>query len=283
MTKRYSRTVVDWSTARKASYDAKLIGSDHADYAGNCTAPVMIPITGMKDVTVHKLAHWAGSNQDYAMIHDTAYWLGDYAPQQAVRHVDLAVRCRKCEACRKARQFHWRMRAEAECQAASRTWFGTLTLTPEHQFRLVLQATSALRRGGTDYSSLSDEDQFKERIKPLIREVQKYFKRLRKAGCKFRYLVAIERHKSGAPHVHLLVHETAEPVRHKQLRDHWSLGFVKFNLVAENERTQAARYVSKYLTKALSRMLASSRYGRDTPESNATQSHFPGGGRTGAF
>lgn len=264
MAKRYGRTIVAWSTAREASFDAGLIGSDHADYAGNCQSPVMIPLTGLHDVRLEKLAFFDRSNQDYAMVSGTVHYTGDASPSQKPRHVDVAVRCRKCDNCRKARQFHWRMRAQSEIADARRTWFGTLTLCPEQQFRMLCLAAASLDKRGTKFADLSDEEQFSERCKPLIREVQKYFKRLRKEGSKFRYLVAIERHKSGAPHLHLLVHETAEPVRHKRLSAQWSLGFSKFNLVAEGEESQAARYVSKYLTKANSRLLSSSGYGYTT-------------------
>lgn len=243
--RRYGRTVLGHQIALDAAFDAAMIGSDHADYAGNCESPVILPFTGMPDETLRRLAVANGEPLRTA----------------SVRNVDIAVRCRKCGPCRHARRRHWQLRAQAEISASERTWFGTLTLAPEQQFRLVCLASVNLAAGGTLYEALPEDQQFKERCKPLVREVQLYIKRLRKDGCKFRYLVAIERHKSGAPHVHLLVHETAAPVRHKQLSAKWSLGFSKFNLVAEGEETQAARYVAKYLTKSLSRLMASAAYG----------------------
>lgn len=243
--RRYGRTVLGHSRALDAAFDAAIVGSDHADYAGNCQEPVILPFTGMPDESLRRLR------------------IANGEPPLAVpvRHVDIAVRCRKCTACRAARRRHWQLRAISEIRNCERTWFGTLTLAPEHQFRLVCLASSKLLAGGTHYDALTEDDQFKERCKPLVREIQLYFKRLRKAGCQFRYLVAIERHKSGAPHVHLLVHETAGPVRHRQLSSAWTLGFTKFNLVSPDGETQAARYVSKYLTKALSRLMVSAAYG----------------------
>lgn len=263
MARRYGRTVVSETTARNVSYDARMIGADHADYAGNCENPSMVPIVGVRDRALDALSSFANSNQDYASVSGIIYHNGIGRPAAPVRHADIAVRCRKCGPCRKARAKHWQLRAQSEIEDASRTWFGTLTLKPEQQFRLVCLASASLMAGGTNYDGLSNDDQFKERVKPLVREIQLYFKRLRKAGCQFRYMIAVERHKSGAPHVHLLVHETHEPVRHKTLSAQWRLGFSKFNLVAEGEGPQAARYVSKYLTKSLSRMLVSAAYGKN--------------------
>lgn len=237
MTKRLSRTVVSETTARDAAFEARLIGSSDAPYSGDCTSPVIIPATGLPSPIL------------------------TFGKDTQVRNVDLAVRCRKCDACRRARRRHWAARAVAEIQAAPRTWFGTLTLAPEHQFRLAALARQSSAKRGNRWADLSADDQFKELQRQLVPELQKYFKRLRKAGARFRYLVAVERHKSGAPHVHLLVHEIAEPVRWRTLSDKWDKGFSKFNLIAEEENHRAANYVAKYLTKALSRMLASAAYG----------------------
>jgi hypothetical protein len=153
-------------------------------------------------------------------------------------------------------------RAIAEIEQAPRSWFGTLTLAPEQHFRLVALARQSCAKQSLDWSSLDDADQFKEVCRHLVREVQLFWKRLRKrTGSKFRYLVAIERHKSGAPHVHLLLHEVRGPVRWAELSAAWPLGFSHFKLVAEREAAKAAVYVSKYLTKANSRMIASAAYG----------------------
>ena len=260
--RRYGRTVVSDRTAREAAYAAHLIGADRADYAGDCQSPVTVPLTGMSDRRLEALRRFASSDADYATVNGQTYWKGPGAGTPAVRHIDVSVRCRKCDTCLRARRRHWAARAQSEMGAAYRTWFGTLTLTPERQFHLICTARTALARGGTDYDSLSPEDQFMERCKPLVREVQLYWKRLRREGAAFRYMVAIERHKSGAPHVHVLVHEYGQAVRHRQLTAHWRWGFTKFNLVAEGESLKAARYVAKYITKSLTRMCASSGYGK---------------------
>lgn len=265
--RRYGRTVVSEATSRQASYDARLIGSDHADYAGNCDRPVMIPLTGMRDKRLEAVVTFASSDADYGMIDGKPHWRGSLPASPWVRHIDVAVRCRDCPPCREARRRHWAARARSEIDAAPRTWFGTLTLRPEQQFRLVALANASLLARGTTYAQLSDADQFKERIKPLVREVQLYMKRLRKEGAVFRYLVAIERHKSGAPHVHFLMHEVSAPIRHKALSAQWRLGFSNIKLVAQHEAQGAAYYVAKYLTKESSRLLASKLYGVVLPPS----------------
>lgn len=263
MAKRFGRTLVDRSTATRFSYDARVRGSDHADAAGNCQSPVMISLTGMRDRRIELLQEFNRPWHDSAMVDGKNNYIGpgfSELPAQP-RHIDLAVRCRKCEACQRSRQHHWRMRAQLEIGNAHRTWFGTLTLCPERQFYLVATARDRLRRAGTNYDDLCHDEQFIENCKELVAEMQRYLKRLRKDKSVFRYLWVIERHKSGAPHVHILVHEKAEPVRHKTLTKHWSYGFSKFNLVAQDEKTKIIYYVAKYLTKALTRPYASLKYG----------------------
>lgn len=247
VTKRFGRTLTSEHSARLFAYEAHLVGGDRSPLAGNCQRPVILQITGFPDRLLFGLREGVENM--------------DAIPNP--RHVDLEVRCRKCENCLKARRQHWSMRAKAEIDASQRSWFGTLTLTPEKQFHLVASARSTLRRAGTNWDDLSTDEQFIETCKGLTREVQLYFKRLRKVGPAFRYLWTVERHKSGAPHVHLLVHEHAGPVRHRHLAAAWRWGFVKFNLVAEGQARNAANYVAKYLTKSLVKLAASKQYGVD--------------------
>ena len=89
------------------------------------------------------------------------------------------------------------------------------------------------------------------------------FKRLRKnTGASIRFVLVAERHKSGAPHFHALIHEAvgSPPVRYADLyRDLWSLGFSKYKLAEKGH----ASYVTKYLTKSSeARVRASLRYGQ---------------------
>lgn len=260
--RRYGRTVVPDATAKRFSYEAAIKGSDHADLAGNCQSPIFMPLTGMKDRRLTLLQEFNRPWHDSAMHEGALAYIGpgfDEVPA-VPRHIDIAVRCRKCEPCQRARRYHWSQRSISEIEAAPRSWFGTLTLRPAEQFRLVATARARLIRAGTDYDHLSPDEQFIEDCQELKRQLQLYLKRLRKSGIAFRYLWVIERHKSGAPHVHILLHERS-PARHRVLSSQWQLGFSKFNLVAEGENAKAARYVAKYLSKGLMRPFASFKYG----------------------
>lgn len=174
---------------------------------------------------------------------------------------DLTVPCRECEACLKARAAHWRYRAVAEYRAAPRTWLVTLTLSPDQQFLCLTRALRNIDAQGVDVGSLSDRDLFDLRQRETGRLVTLYLKRLRKDGCSIRYMLVCEAHKSGLPHYHLLVHELqgSLPVRHKQLKRHWTYGLSDARLV---ESVAGATYATKYLTKtALARVRASVGYG----------------------
>lgn len=179
--------------------------------------------------------------------------------------VELLTRCRKCDKCRRARGALWRMRAVDEIKRAPRTWFGTLTLSPEAQHRYLAQARARLARQGVDFDALGYDEQFKERVRAISPEVTKFLKRVRKnSGAPLRYLWVAEAHKSGAPHFHALIHEVEDlaPVRHAVLTAAWWIGFTQFKLIDD---TRAASYVAKYLTKsACARVRASLGYGKRT-------------------
>lgn len=268
MAKRFGRVLISEGAARDFAYRQRLTGSDHADLSGDCSSPVIRPFTGIRDKRLAWLkmlrdeTDWPGT--DYAPGHG---WIGDetssvLSEHGHVRHVDVAVRCRKCPNCLRARAALWRIRASREIDAASRTWFGTLTLNPEAHFRCVATAAHTLAAQGFDWDRLEPDDAFKERCKPLTHECQLWVKRLRKRTAGLRYCLVVERHKSGLPHVHVLIHESGQAIRHRQLAECWTWGFVKFNLVRDEEGPQAARYVAKYLSKsAATRVKASLRYG----------------------
>jgi hypothetical protein len=162
--------------------------------------------------------------------------------------------------CLKARAATWAERARVECARAKRTWFVTLTLRPEEQYRALAQA----RVEGIGFDDLPEEEQFLRRHRVISRWLTLFIKRVRKAsGAKLRYVLVAERHKSGLPHYHLLLHEVEGAVKHAVLRAQWRLGFMTAKLVPEGDASPA-RYVSKYLAKAAeARVRASVRYGRD--------------------
>lgn len=157
--------------------------------------------------------------------------------------------CRKCEACLRNRAGLWRKRMEFEIKAAPRTWFCTFTIAPHYRFIF------SLRAGSRDYIASYNE---------ISKEMTKYFKRLRKAGHKFRYVLVAEAHKDGYPHLHALVHEVSAPIPKSRLQAEWPYGFTTVRLVKDRE---ISYYLAKYLAKdARMRIRASQRYGQSRPD-----------------
>jgi len=187
------------------------------------------------------------------------------------------VRCRRCGPCRKAKMYYWVYAAMEQMRLASesgrRTWFGTLTLSSEWQERL-LQSAMAKEMEYAVTSHVPEwwgdphcDERFRLVRDELVSEVQRYWKRLRKAGHRFKYMLVFERHKSGLPHMHFLLHEEGDPILKRQLRAAWHLGFVQAKLVQHGSSEsltharKAAFYVAKYLQKSdQSRQLASRNY-----------------------
>lgn len=188
----------------------------------------------------------------------------DVVDTAAAIGLDLEVRCRKCPQCLRARSALWRMRASAETTFSARTWFGTLTLSPacHSQALSIVQAVEALN--GIDYDLLDASEQFTLLVTQIGREITKYIKRLRKqSGASLRYLLVVEKHQSGVPHFHMLVHEPFidQSIGERELRKQWTLGFSKWKLAD----TKHPGYVCKYISKsAESRVRASLHYG-ETP------------------
>ena len=177
--------------------------------------------------------------------------------------VQMDVRCRKCATCKKQRSRMWYQRAVNETLSAHRTWFGTITLHPDAHQQALARARVKARKTGVDWDELDPDAQFTRVHAQIGVHLQLWLKRVRKnSGAPLRFFLVCERHKSGLPHYHCLVHETDEmrPVRKDHLRSAWSLGFTKFKLVKEAKQ---AGYLCKYLSKsALARVRASSRYGQ---------------------
>lgn len=271
LSKRYKRTLISPGAAREYAVKAKWAGSDHADLAGDCESPVTVAVTGLQDGRLYRLLaqHDEFRDDPFVDYAPGVGWIDPYGrpaskewlavPDDLPVHVDLAVRCRKCPACLRSRAAHWRMRAYAEARAVDRTWFGTLTLSAESQFKAASLARVRLASNGLDFDALSVSDQLAERHKQIGPEITRYLKRIRKvSGAKLRYMLVMEAHKSGLPHYHCLLHEVAGSVRHAQLQGNWWSGFSNWKLVDSG----AVSYVCKYLSKsALARVRASVRYG----------------------
>lgn len=179
--------------------------------------------------------------------------------------LNLLTPCRRCRVClaKKARLWTWRAMNELEC--AERTWFGTLTTSPDTDVWIDHVCSTRKR----DFWMLPQSKKFAEQALVLGTEVTKYLKRIRKnSGCQFRYLLVTETHdsrktspeKQGRPHMHILLHEFAgQPIPKRILDANWHHGHCQFRLTAGSK---VAWYVSKYITKASdARVRASLGYG----------------------
>lgn len=179
--------------------------------------------------------------------------------------LQLTTRCRKCDKCRTARARMWRERMKQEIAAASRTWFCTWTLNvpAHHHYLNVARHRSDVEMG--EFDARPEDERFRLVVSAIGEEITRYLKRVRKnSGARIRYCLVAERHKSGLPHFHGLIHERSKPVVKQVLKDAWRLGFSFPKLVENPDR--AAWYVAKYLTKdASGRMRASAHYGTIEP------------------
>lgn len=179
--------------------------------------------------------------------------------------LEMIVPCRRCKRCLAQRAAEWAARARVEFDAAGgRTWFGTLTLSPDaHYASQCIAMNYARLRASGEWGELDEDTRFRLRVQAIGPELQRYLKRVRmESGAKLRYLLVAEAHQSGMPHFHILIHEVdgAEPVRHATLQSQWRLGFSNFKLAKDK---RASLYVTKYLTKsARARVRASRAYGR---------------------
>ncbi len=163
--------------------------------------------------------------------------------------VSINVPCRRCKKCLEFRQCRWRERAVNECDKANRTWWICLTFSPIHLAGVLLEARSG---------------ELKDIERAAYRHVQKYFKRLRKAGSVFRYFAVYERgDKHGRSHYHLLLHETgSKPILNETIQEIWPSN-VWVRLLGSEDAGRTASYITKYATKSLDiRPRASVLYGK---------------------
>ena len=219
--------------------------------AGNCEKPYFTEVVGRPCDDAGDLAR---PYRDFT-----------FTGGKMTMRVELWTRCRHCTACKQARANEWRYRAREELRRAARTWWGTLTLSPVAHYRVLCEARRLAATRAVDWSALSVEERFKRVANTGLKEVTRYVKRVRKQSkVPLRYICVTEKHKSGLPHFHMLVHEVElKPVTHKILSSQWTYGFEKWRLVP-HEDVGRARYVTKYLTKAPTgiRIRASEHYGK---------------------
>lgn len=187
--------------------------------------------------------------------------------------LELETRCRKCERCLKHRMRRWAGAVRREHAASSRTWFGTLTLSPDEHWKAQMRATARLAAQGIDFDALDDSAQFLERHRAIGPDLTKYVDRVRKeSGAKLRYLLVAEVHESGLPHYHMLYHEQplGGVVRHRTLSTQWKLGFERWRLANTQKSEDNPTYLCKYLSKSLlARVRASQGYGVTTSHLHA--------------
>lgn len=182
--------------------------------------------------------------------------------------VSMLAPCRKCKKCLQFRQLKWRERAIYEIGRANRTWWITLTFSPQHLAHVLMEAKTAEHKD----------------IEPAAyRHVQRFLKRLRKYLWKhrdrildedgketganwaeFRYLGIYERGKKhGRSHYHLFLHETGTRPVLKELIERTWVSNVHARLVRSEDARRRASYVTSYATKSFDiRPRASSNYGK---------------------
>lgn len=142
------------------------------------------------------------------------------------RHETIMAQCRKCEQCIAARKRHWIGRLNAEEQTADTVWFTTLTYG-----------------GGYENSEAYWLD---------YSHVQKMFKRLRKAGHKFKYLCVGEYGgERSRAHWHVIFYWQTPPPEVKMDEQidwsYWDEGVSQIEYPRSNQA--AAAYIMDYLSK----------------------------------
>lgn len=206
----------------------------------------------------------------------------------------IHARCRKCDKCGNAKRSLWAYRAYAEGEkTAGRSWFVTFTFgRGEHWDKLTRSPVSFK---GSDILELEVQKRALEANIPIPSVgspawsimasqaarglVSSAIKRLRKATAKrgrFRFLAVVEKHKSGWPHVHLILYEGAtNTLTFNAIRKCWqgfSMGWTSAELVRKGDKAEdgnteissavGAAYITKYLGKDASSVVwASVRFG----------------------
>lgn len=191
------------------------------------------------------------------------------------------------------RSYHWSHRAVTEYHRSSRTWLGTITLSPMmHQLIDARVAKEAHVTGASWMTEWSPEELFRRRCKVFGQELTRWLKRIRINATRergtpprFKFLLVAEKHQSertsttlvGRPHYHILIHEALPfeliapneyyttrkgVVRvhdNAAIRNEWQLGYTQFELCRDE---RSASYLCKYLAKdMLWRVRASMKYG----------------------
>lgn len=173
------------------------------------------------------------------------------------------VRCRQCRPCLLARRRYWTIAAIHQLEKAAsegcRTWFGTLTFDPlvQDELRECAIESNLVQ----DWDDIEAVERRKLLIHEAVQELQRYWKRLRKAGLSFKYLAAIESSQAGTPHAHFLLHETeaGRPVLKRELDAGWGRGFTSIRLAKGASPQATVHYVCKGLSEQNDQRVLASR------------------------
>lgn len=143
----------------------------------------------------------------------------------------IYVPCGKCAWCRKAKRNEWCLRFEVEERENMFTNFITLTYDDDHI-----------------PCYINEEDGVFE-MRANKEDVQKFIKRLRKQGHKFKYFIVSELGpKNGRPHYHGIFFSN-EKIDDKDIQKKWGKGFTSSYPATPG----AMRYVTKYILKGNNR------------------------------
>lgn len=239
------------------------LGSTSWDVSGDCESASGVTVSGR-----FLRGQFYVPENGFSVLH------GRVKRQGTPQTIFLQVRCGKCAKCRRLRRRIWTARALEECRRAVRTWLVTLTADTGSHFLYETRARHNGRQRGYDYDTLSESERFGEVCREMGAELTKYVKRVRKeSGAKLRAMWVFEAHKSGAPHIHGLVHEVeAIPVTWRCLNAQWKDGFSHEVLLTDPRKSA---YAAKYLSKeGLCRVRASRGYGQSKKRPDAIAGHF---------
>ena len=126
----------------------------------------------------------------------------------------------------------------------------------------------------TDWGDVEAAEVRKLLIHEAVDELQRYWKRLRATGLRFKYLAALESGQSGKPHAHFLLHEddAERPILKRELDAGWGRGFTLIRLAKGKQPRAAISYVVKSLGEASDqRVLASLGYRPEKPRGTRSE------------